>query len=517
MSKSDQQSKIILFIKEVAKYFMDFLETDFHKRRLPKRSIQLHSKDNLLVGLNLNKYPSFNRLSWDLVISTFDKNKFNALQKGIYRADIPQNLVDIVKIQVKKLSEEQLADVLDEVATKVEEAIALFPKDYEQAINYAIDKASVVLKAHLIIPFITKLEQPLETLALGDENISYLMEEELTTVIMQLMEKTISETLKHAAAGEEIDAKNSLMTAIQINEVKSTIKSFFENFQVFDLYNEVYEMSRNKAILDKQEFYFYFSDISYNKVKYPIFYIPFSVEKSGESLVFDFDAQLYINKKALEYIAQQYNKERGKFGSIKGISERIIYLAQHLNNLTNVLQPIMDELTDFFELDARIKVNKATPQVAKGLLARITNSCYFALFDKSDEALVNDYEMILQLLTEDNNVLVEAFNKLIDDFIHKNPQSFRLEIEDDWDSKDVPDKLIFKSPIPLNSEQLQIVAALRKDGCKYVTVEGPPGTGKSHTITAIAFNAIMDKQNVLILSDKKEALDVVEDKITEAM
>ena len=177
----------------------------------------------------------------------------------------------------------------------------------------------------------------------------------------------------------------------------------------------------------------------------------------------------------------------------------------------------MDQLTDFFELDARIKVNKATPQVAKGLFARITNSCYFALFDKSDEALVNDYEMILQLLTEDNNVLVEAFNKLIDDFIHKNPQSFRLEIEDDWDSKDVPDKLIFKSPIPLNSEQLQIVAALRKDGCKYVTVEGPPGTGKSHTITAIAFNAIMDKQNVLILSDKKEALDVVEDKITEAM
>ena len=359
MSKSDQQSKIILFIKEVAKYFMDFLETDFHKRRLPKRSIQLHSKDNLLVGLNLNKYPSFNRLSWDLVISTFDKNKFNALQKGIYRADIPQNLVDIVKIQVKKLSEEQLADVLNEVATKVQEAIALFPKDFEQAINYAIDKASVVLKAHLIIPFITKLEQPLETLALGDENINYLMEEELTTVIMQLMEKTISETLKHAAAGEEIDAKNNLMTAIQINEVKSTIKSFFENFQVFDLYNEVYEMSRNKAILDKQEFYFYFSDISYNRVKYPIFYIPFSVEKSGESLVFEFDAQLYINKKALEYIAQQYNEERGKFGSIKGISERIIYLAQHLNNLTNVLQPIMDELTDFFELDARIKVTSS--------------------------------------------------------------------------------------------------------------------------------------------------------------
>jgi len=33
----------LAFIKEVAKYFMDFLETDFHKRRNPKRSIQLRN------------------------------------------------------------------------------------------------------------------------------------------------------------------------------------------------------------------------------------------------------------------------------------------------------------------------------------------------------------------------------------------------------------------------------------------------------------------------------------------
>lgn len=49
----------LAFIKEVAKYFMNFLETDFHKRKNPKRSIQFRSSNNLLVGLNLNKYPSF--------------------------------------------------------------------------------------------------------------------------------------------------------------------------------------------------------------------------------------------------------------------------------------------------------------------------------------------------------------------------------------------------------------------------------------------------------------------------
>jgi hypothetical protein len=33
---SDERNPL-LFIKEVAKYFMDFLETDFHKQRSPKR------------------------------------------------------------------------------------------------------------------------------------------------------------------------------------------------------------------------------------------------------------------------------------------------------------------------------------------------------------------------------------------------------------------------------------------------------------------------------------------------
>lgn len=47
----------LAFIKEVTKYFMDFLETDFHKRCNPKRSVQLRNSSNLLIGLNLNKYP----------------------------------------------------------------------------------------------------------------------------------------------------------------------------------------------------------------------------------------------------------------------------------------------------------------------------------------------------------------------------------------------------------------------------------------------------------------------------
>ena len=117
------------------------------------------------------------------------------------------------------------------------------------------------MKIHLVVPFVQKLEQPLETLNLGDENIAYLMEEELTAVLVQLIEGSISETLKHAIVGEEIDAKDAVEKVLQTGDIKSAIDSFFDSFQVFDVYNEVNEMSRNKAILDKQEFYLYFCEI----------------------------------------------------------------------------------------------------------------------------------------------------------------------------------------------------------------------------------------------------------------
>ncbi len=187
----------------------------------------------------------------------------------------------------------------------------------------------------------------------------------------------------------------------------------------------------------------------------------------------------------MEYIIQEYNEEKGGKGSLKTISERIIYLAQHQRDFRELISNILNEIVNFFELDSNIDISDPSSQVAKSLWTRISNNCYIALFDKSDEALINDYEEILQKLSEEDDVLANAFNTLIEDFIHKNPKSFNPEIEEEWDNTETSDRLVFRSPIPLNSEQLQILSAVRKEGCKYITVEGPPGTGKSHTITAV--------------------------------
>jgi len=507
----------LAFIKEVAKYFMDFLETDFHKRKNPKRSIQLRSNNNLLIGLNLNKYPSFNNLVWKAINHAFDKNILNTIQKGVYRTNIPKNLLDLVKLQSEKINSKQITKILEQSANEIEKSAELYKKEYDQALTASLEAVAKIIKTDLVLPFINNLEKPLENLNLGDENNIYLMEEELTSILCLLLENKISEIIKLLLSKEKVDIPKQLKDFFEIQDIKSNISSFFESFQVGDLFAEIYEMERNRTILDKQEFYLYFCDISFNKAKYPIFYIPFSVGKQSDLLTIEFDSQVYINKKVLEYITQEYNQEKDKKGNLKTITERIIYLAQHQNNFQELINEILSEITNFFELDKSIDLNKPEPQVVKSFLVRVSNTCYVALFDKSDEALVNDYEEILKLLAAGDNVLAEAFNNLIDDFIHKEPKKFDIAIQEEWNEQETQDKLVFQSPIPLNEEQLQILSAIKKDGCKYVIVQGPPGTGKSHTITAILFNAILKNQSVLVLSDKKEALDVVEDKITETM
>lgn len=507
----------LLFFKEVAKYFMDFLETDFHKRKLPRRSIKFRNNDNLLIGLNLQKYESFNELVFELISKNFDKDVLNKVSKGAYKTTLPKNLLELIKLQIGKITVSQVNQLISSVAEEIEKAGTLYEKEYDLALTTCVEASAKLIKQDLVEPFIQSIEKPLTNLGLGDEDDVYLIEEELTEVLINQLDNKIFEVLNLCIAKTKVNIDKELKSEFSLSDVKGTLQSFFENLQVADLFLEVFELERNKSILDKQDFYLYFGDISFQNTKYPIFYIPVSVTRVDETLFFDFDAQIYINKRALEFIVQEHNAVKGTKGNLKSVSERIIYLAQHTEDLREVLNEIIVEIASFFQVNGTISFAGAGAMIAKGADVRLSNSCYLCLFDKSDEALVNDYEEILSQLSEDGGELAGAFNQLFEDFLHKNPEACNPIVEDEWDNTETPDRLVAPSPIPLNSEQLQILSAIRKENCKYLIVEGPPGTGKSHTITAIVFNAILNNQSVLVLSDKKEALDVVENNITQTM
>lgn len=507
----------LTYLKEVAKYFMDFLETDFHKKKNPRRTIKQRNEDNLLVGIRLDKYPSFNDAIWKSIKDCFGSKTLKQIPKGTYKSNISANLIDLIKYQMKNVGVEK-SDTLGEKIANIVENYALSYKDeFDKALTTALDEAAKIIRAVLVSPFIGSISKSLESAGIGDENSIYLMEEELTSILVSAIESKVSDIIKRLIAGETVEITDELKTVLDTGEIKITLLSFFESYQVTDLFNEIFEISRNKNILETQELYLYFCDITFNGVKYPIFYIPLDFQKQGDSFIVEFDAHVYINKKAIEFIVQEYRNMTNKIGDLKTVKERIIYLANHADDFNIIMSEILSEIVGFFEIDANINLADSSSQTAKSLHVRISNACYLSLFDKSDEAVVNDYEEILRLLSEEDSELAKAFQKIIEDFIQKDPESYNSRVEEEWDRLDTDEKLVFESPIPLNEEQRQILIAIKHHGCNYVTVSGPPGTGKSHTITAIVCDCVLNNKTVLVLSDKKEALDVVEDKISSTL
>ncbi|MGY1690369.1 AAA domain-containing protein [Geodermatophilus sp. SYSU D01105] len=78
---------------------------------------------------------------------------------------------------------------------------------------------------------------------------------------------------------------------------------------------------------------------------------------------------------------------------------------------------------------------------------------------------------------------------------------------------DVADDPLF--PLPANEEQGQIIHRLRDD--TGVVVEGPPGTGKTHTIANLMSALLARGQRVLVTSEKAQALKVLRDKLPAEM
>lgn len=84
----------------------------------------------------------------------------------------------------------------------------------------------------------------------------------------------------------------------------------------------------------------------------------------------------------------------------------------------------------------------------------------------------------------------------------------------DWDTtvpEDINNDDTFL-PVPVDASQLQAIK-MAANGISFV-LHGPPGTGKSQTITAMISNALSKGKKVLFVAEKRAALDVVQKRLS---
>ena len=187
-----------------------------------------------------------------------------------------------------------------------------------------------------------------------------------------------------------------------------------------------------------------------------------------------------------------------------------VYSVEHIGEFQ--YNPILRHYFNlFFELDLPIEIQDLDEEMAK-LMAFFSSDIkenpsikMMAQFDETDE-----WQLITQRAVGNFNYkkssLGADYQKIIDD---PNEQILSLlsnEIKGGKRDLILPEHVISN----LDQSQKDVIAGALNNN---TVIQGPPGTGKSHTIVALIGAFLAQQKRVLFVSEKKSALDVVNDRL----
>ena len=512
------------------KYYIQFLETSFKKQKTPKRKFKwsdsyiklnnwleelsshvfsklIHSKNSDTVAVRIQKW------KWSI------KSDKNLIDKIIGNLD---QYFDKNWVRIESYS------VIQELG-KVE---GLSDSEIDRLSNY-VDYSK----------FFEYFEGSSYELALNDLRYSHF-DDEGKILIWKInyyiqdeewnIEVTDQTTEFHPVVNyifsEAWDViTESERTVLQYLKEKEKIIELLKWYQDHDLFDVIQDIDRDSKYNDKSWVYFNFVEIRVKNLdtkkieSFPLFFaecdLSYNVEWTKSFYDIIFSQWININRKLVRYLTQKVD---GAMDRTIAPSERRLefweWLRKSLNeNLTRLLDKLHISKSISLNEDLSIQEiedNKAISSyqslrsvpIMHGI--KINNICSFSVDEK--EFVLIDLDDLSDIEKEK---IWKYITSAIDNILNKNPKSF--DIETDVNASDFSDKLSYISPLPLNEQQLQILKALDTEWCNNIVVEWPPGTWKSHSIVAMLQHCIQNNKKVLFVSDKKEALDVVEEKINQ--
>ncbi|MEJ8554246.1 AAA domain-containing protein [Tepidibacter sp. Z1-5] len=149
---------------------------------------------------------------------------------------------------------------------------------------------------------------------------------------------------------------------------------------------------------------------------------------------------------------------------------------------------------------------KNIPNINIGTL-KIKRNLILGHFPQGSTSIYKDYDEIIDKISKNNE------HSLLDN-IFKNEEN--IDDEGVWDNIEkieidkFPEKELFNIT---DSDASQEEVILNLDKIKGLVLQGPPGTGKSQVITNLISNAMPRDYKVLVVCQKRAALDVVYDRL----
>lgn len=503
------------FVEALAKYYSDFLSTDFKKGNLPKRRFQTRDKKGRRAGITLEKFSGFIPVLNKVLSKEFGTGISIPVKPQVYQAQLSPIVLAAISAEIKNIN-------FDELEARNQRSLNSFKKSIrKKGVDLELENQRFIRALNqnvgivIGVELINKLEPVFQKSASNLLDALVAVDDDIAELIVSPIEETLPSVL-HSFIAEEDDTllRESLIETFESEKIKGQLEEYFSAFSAGDLAAEIRELSNLEQLGENLEFYLYLGEVRHQNHEFPLFYMPFKIEFEKATTNLIFEPRILVNKKAVDYIARIIQEETNTQGA-SPVENRIIYLDSS-DKVFSCINDILEPILRAFQFPGELSFSGQKARL-KNASVTVTNSLNFALFDKSDESMLTDYEELLQKLGEQGGDLFEFICELIDGFLTGNPETINNEIYDEWDDMEVPERLVFDTPIPLAEEQRKIISALNNKVSRFIAVEGPPGTGKSHTISAIAFGAILRGQSILILSDKKEALDVVENKLNDTL
>jgi hypothetical protein len=182
---------------------MDFLETDFHKRRVPKRSVKFRNNKNLRVGLDLAKYDAFQSSLLKVIVSGMTRPL--SIPRGKYRAVVSQKVKDLIAAHTRSISDEVLAEVAASIATKITDLANPKTTDIGDALSRSQDSVTEAIRSKVVTPFVRDVEGLLHSISGADIEAVYSLEESLVAILTDPLEELISEWVANVYGGQPED------------------------------------------------------------------------------------------------------------------------------------------------------------------------------------------------------------------------------------------------------------------------------------------------------------------------
>jgi superfamily I DNA and/or RNA helicase/very-short-patch-repair endonuclease len=293
------------------------------------------------------------------------------------------------------------------------------------------------------------------------------------------------------------------------NESKIIPEEYIERLELYELY----ERMQQYLEVGKKQVYLCYPFIVFSKNEKERYYTPIwlvevklnhipeknciEIERMGET-----EFNHYTLSKFLDKLIEKSNiiykaNEVDLFSLTKTDINDILDIIENIFNIDPLLLKMEDPKNkDLLNLE---KIDESKINNLQNNTLYLANNLVVCLLNKQDYHL----EKVLKSLSE-----LENDNK---DF--RDSALYHLftveEAYEDQERENQGYHEFYDLVLPANEEQKMVIKLALKN--KIVSVEGPPGTGKSHTITNLALYLLKQNKSILITSYKEEALKVLID------